>query len=38
MSAADAAAAAGFAHQSHFTRVLKRYYSVTPREYIAGLR
>lgn len=38
MSAADAAAAAGFAHQSHFTRVLKRYYSVTPREYLAGLR
>ena len=38
MSAADAAAAAGFAHQSHFTRVLKRYHSVTPREYLAGLR
>lgn len=35
MSPADAAAAAGFAHQSHFTRVLKRYYAVTPGEYLA---
>lgn len=38
MSPAEAAAAAGFAHQSHFTKVLKRYYAVTPREYLAGLR
>lgn len=37
MSPAEAAAAAGFAHQSHLTRVLKRYYAVTPREYLAGV-
>jgi AraC family transcriptional regulator len=35
---ASAAAAAGFSHQSHFTRLLKRYLSVTPRQYVDRLR
>jgi AraC-like DNA-binding protein len=35
---AEAAAAAGFSHQSHFTRLLKRYRSVTPGQYVRGLR
>ena len=34
MSIADAAVSAGFAHQAHFSRLLKRYERVTPRQWL----
>ena len=38
MSIADAALAAGFANQAHFSRLLKRYEQVTPRKWLDAFR